>query len=428
MDELQQAQQALGRSIGRARAGEDPQLAGIVREKGEQMVGLLFGLLRTSRSYAPGNPALNQPVAELTAAVTRLAQLLGPVHLAVAEDQVYLNDIRVRVPQQGREGKTLGGELAAHEAGGLTFTRAPSDQQIRALLLCLKAKPAGRAALRTALLERGVDTIEPVAQQKERIAGDDPEAKLDGRAVVKAAVELIEEIWEAVAEGRRLNVLPLRRVVTELIGIGPGNEQLWADPPGASVHGLHSFRVCQYAMLTGEGVHLAVALLQDLGVAALLHDVGVARAGGGEPHIRAGSLTLLQQPGFHEGKVRRVLAVFDHHRQFVETVGGRSTLFGRILHIADDYDNLVRSGVSPALAIGSISGGAGILYDPVMFQGFINRMGRYPPGSVLKLEDGSVVRSVSVVRSPQTFATPLAVGQSGLIDLAQGPKIVGLAG
>ena len=40
-------------------------------------------------------------------------------------------------------------------------------------------------------------------------------------------------------------------------------------------------------------------------------------------------------PGFHEGKVRRVLAAFDHHRQFVETVGGRSTLFGRIFHMEE---------------------------------------------------------------------------------------------
>ena len=50
MDELAQAQATLGRSIDRARAGEDPQLAGIVREKGEQMVGLLFGLLRSRQA------------------------------------------------------------------------------------------------------------------------------------------------------------------------------------------------------------------------------------------------------------------------------------------------------------------------------------------------------------------------------------------
>jgi hypothetical protein len=135
---------------------------------------------------------------------------------------------------------------------------------------------------------------------------------------------------------------------------------------------------------------------------------------------------LLQQPGFHEGKVRRVLAVYDHHRQIVETVGGRSTLFGRIVHIADDYDSLVRSGVSPARAIGSISGGAGIRYDPVMFQAFINRMGRYPPGTSLRLADGRAVRTTSVVRSPETFALPRAVTvsePSEVVDLAQGGSI-----
>jgi hypothetical protein len=428
VDELEKAQESLGRSIGRARAGEDPQLAGIVREKGEQMVGLLFGLLRTSRAYAPDNPALNQPLAELTGAIARLSQMLGALHFITVEDQVYLNEIRIRTPQQTRE-RSLSTELAPHETGGLTFTSAPSEPQVRALLQCLNAKPAAerpRAALRTAFLAAGIDNVEPVLLQKFRVSGDAGAGRLDAKAVVTRGVELVESLWDSVAEGRRMNILPLRRVVTDLLELQPGHDELWWDPPAATHHGLHSFRVCQYALLLADGAHLSVGLRQDLGVAALLHDIGVARAGGGEPHSRAGSLTLLQQPGFHEGKVRRVLAVHDHHRQIVETVGGRSTLFGRVLHIADDYDNLVRSGLSPAQAIGSISGGAGIRYDPVLFQAFINRMGRYPPGTLLQLADGRVVLTTSVVRSPETFAQPRAVtvdGGSGWVDLAQEGKI-----
>ena len=224
-----------------------------------------------------------------------------------------------------------------------------------------------------------------------------------------------------------MNILPLRRVVTDLLELQPGHDDLWGDPPGASVHGLHSFRVCQYALLLAEGAELSVALRQDLGVTALLHDIGVARAGGGDPHVRAGSLALLQQPGFHEGKVRRVLAVYDHHRQIVETLGGRSTLFGRILHIVDDYDNMVRSGVSPAQAIGSISGGAGIRYDPVLFQAFINRMGKYPPGTLLKLADGRGVRTTSVVRSKETFGQPRAVVVRGADGKPAAPAAIDLA-
>jgi hypothetical protein len=432
VDDLGLAQESLGRSIGRARAGEDPQLAGIVREKGEQMVGLLFGLLRTSRAYAPDNPALNQPVSELTGAIARLVQLLGALHLVAVEEQVYLNEIRIRTPQQGRDGRSLASELSAHDSGGLTFTSAPTEPQLRALLQCLNAKPAAarpRAALRQSLLDRGIDVVEPAVLQRFRVAGEAAKKadQLDPKALVRRGVELVEDTWEGVAESRRMNILPMRRVVTDLLELGAGHDELWWHPPHASAHGMHSLRVCQYALLIAEGVHLSVALRQDLGVAALLHDIGAARAGSGDPHVRAGSLALLQQPGFHEGKVRRVLAVFDHHRQYVETVGGRSNLFGRILHMADDYDNLVRSGVSPAQAIGSISGGAGIRYDPVMFQAFINRLGRYPPGTLLQLADGRVVRTTSVVRSPETFALPWAVvvppGKPEAVDLAQGGKI-----
>ncbi|TMA32957.1 MAG: HD domain-containing protein [Deltaproteobacteria bacterium] len=438
MDELAQAQATLGRSIDRARAGEDPQLAGIVREKGEQMVGLLFGLLRMSRSYAPENPALNQPIGELTSTIARLVGLLGALQLVAVEEQVYLNEIRVRTPQQGKDGKGLAAELAPHMVGGLTFTSAPSEQQMRSLLQCLNARPPAerqRAALRQALIARGVDNIEPAVIHRLKTAGEAERAadKVEAKTVVTRGVELVEDTWEGVAEGRRMNILPLRRVVTDLLELHPGHDQLWWNPPGASAHGLHSFRVCQYSLILAEGASLSVGLRQDLGVAALLHDIGVARGGGGEPHIRAGSLTLLQQPGFHEGKVRRVLAAFDHHRQIVETVGGRSTLFGRILHIADDYDNLVRSGTSPSQAIGSISGGAGIRYDPVLFQAFINRMGKYPPGTLLKLEDGRIVRTLSVVRSTETFAQPRAMVVRGAdgkpptaaipVDLAQGVTI-----
>ena len=435
MDELAQAQQSLGRSIDRARAGEDPQLAGIVREKGEQVVGLLSGLLRMSRTHAPDNPALNQPVAELAGAVTHLFGLLGTLHLVAVEEQVYLNELRVRTPQQGRDGKSLAAELAPHGAGGLNFKFAPTGLHIRALLQCLNAKPPPehqRAALRQALLAQGVDSVEPALLHRLRTAGDEAaKSRLEPRGLVTRGVELVEDLWEAVADGRRMNILPLRRVVTDLLELQPGDDGLWWSPPAASVHGLHSFRVCQYALLLAEGAELSVALRQDLGVAALLHDIGAARAGGGEPHIRAGSLALLQQPGFHEGKVRRVLAVFDHHRQILETVGGRSTLFGRILHIADDYDNLLRARVSPSQAIGSISGG--IRYDPVLFQAFINRMGRYPPGTLLKLEDGRFVRTTSIVRSPETFALPRAFVVRGAdgnkpaaftgVDLAEGAKI-----
>lgn len=442
MDELSLAQESLGKSIDRARAGEDPALAGIVREKGEQAVNLLYGLLRMSRLHAADNDALKQPVAELAGAFARLTELLGALNLVAVEDQVYINEIRIRTMNQ-RDGRTLGAELAAHNVGGLTFSSAPAEPHVRALLRCLNARPATerpRLALKNALVAAGVDMVDPTLLHRFRLAGEEVVQAVDrrdARALVGRGVELVEAVWENLAAGRRLNVLPLRRVVTDLIEVGPGHEELWWDPPGATRHGLHSFRVAQYALLAGQGVGLSMGLRQDLGVAALVHDIGAVRAPG-EGHTRAGSLALLQQVGFHEGKVRRVLAALDHHRQHVETVGGRSTLFGRIIHMAEDFDLLVRSGATPAQAIGSISGGAGSRYDPVMFQGLVNRLGRFPPGTHLRLEDRRIVRTISVVRSPETFDKPRAIvvrGADGrpppspvVIDLAEGGRVAALLG
>ncbi len=60
-------------------------------------------------------------------------------------------------------------------------------------------------------------------------------------------------------------------------------------------------------------------------------------------------------------------------------------------------------------------------------------MGLHPPGTLLELADGRLVRSVCPVRSPATFATPLArvlnpasrapTEPEELVDLAKGPAV-----
>ena len=52
--------------------------------------------------------------------------------------------------------------------------------------------------------------------------------------------------------------------------------------------------------------------------------------------------------------------------------------------------------------------GSGTRYDPVLLQVFVNRMGRFPPGTLIELEDGRVVETTSLVDSPAQFATPRA--------------------
>ena len=78
------------------------------------------------------------------------------------------------------------------------------------------------------------------------------------------------------------------------------------------------------------------------------------------------------------------------------------SLFGRIIAIADVYDAITSPRVyrkdimSPDRALGHMLEGAGLDYDPILIKVFINMLGVYPVGTLLKLDTGElalVVRS-----------------------------------
>ncbi len=442
MDELQQAQERLGRALDRAQAGGDPRLAGQVRERGEQLANLLSGLLRLSRVHAPDNRAFDQPVAELRNALTRLMELVGTIHLVAIDDQVYVNEIRIRQPPQQQEGRHLGAELGQHNVGGISFHQTPEEAQLRTLVKLFTSRPAPRSPRKTlqhALRAAGVEGVELAVLHRFLMAGEEAEStvRVDPHRIAARVVKAVNELWDNLAAGRRPSVLPLRRLVTEVLKAGPGAEGFFWDVPGASPHALHALRIAQYALIIGLAAGLDEGVLQDLGVAALVHDVGYAssRPEAHQDHPLSGARMLLSQVGFHEAKIRRVLATLEHHRD-VKDAHGTPTLFGRILRIVEDYENLVRKGGShlpPTSALGTLATGSGSRYDPVLLQLFINRMGYYPPGSILELEDHRFVRTLSLVRGPETFMKPRAAvvrladgsrpSQFQLVDLAHEGKV-----
>ena len=57
-------------------------------------------------------------------------------------------------------------------------------------------------------------------------------------------------------------------------------------------------------------------------------------------------------------------------------------------------------------------------------------LGRFPPGSMLELEDGRIVRAVTLARSPETWDKPLCqveADQHGVLAEGEAPRMVDLA-
>jgi hypothetical protein len=417
-DALTRAQEDLARALGRARIGEDRALFDLVRELGERLAYLLSGLLRMTRTHSPDNRAFDQPVGELHRTLVRLHETLGPIHLVAIEDQVYVNDGRIRTGDKETAIHELGGELERHNVGELTFHEPLDDAGIRTLVGALGEEPAGeqpRAALGRALNARGLRGLELHGRFRFRMVGGTTSEVVERQDLVPRALALIDEAYQNLFAGRVPNPLPLRRLVTELLESDLGTEDLWLEPPTAPPLALHLFRVAHISLLIGREAGLSDEVTQDLGVAALYHDCGYAapRPEGAvgeisfEAHPREGARLLMHQRGFHEAKTRRVLVALQHHQD--ANARPRPGLFARIVRIAEDYDTLTRrQTLAPTVALAKMLKAAGTLYDTVLLQLAVNALGAYPPGTLLRLEDGTVVRVATASRGPDTFAKPLA--------------------
>ena len=179
--------------------------ANLVRELGERLAHLLSGLLRMTRLHSPDNSAFNKPVADLHAALVQLHDLLGSVYLVAVEDQVYVNDIRIRSGDKASSIPELGAELQRHNAGGITFHLPLDGPAIRALVACLAAAPAAqepRNGLVKALHAAGLRGLELQGRFRFRMASEEAREARDPRDFVSRALSATDEAFQNLAKGR----------------------------------------------------------------------------------------------------------------------------------------------------------------------------------------------------------------------------------
>ncbi len=461
-EQILASQEQLGQALDKARAGDDRALATAVREDGEQFIRVLYGLFRMIRLHDLDNAAFEKPIGECVDVLTRLVSLLGSVNVVTVEDQVYVNDIRIRFDERAEAGRGLGREVRRHRVGGLTFHSTCSDDDIKCLVHAFAADPdedMPRTAVQKYLAGGGAEHIEVFGVFRFRVTGEKEATGLVGASegmneeqmadVLDRGSDLVTDSMDNLCSDRIPNPLPLRRIVTEIVDGGIGAEGLWDEAGSSDPHAAHVMRVCRISLLIGRAMGLSEEGQQDLGVAAMFHDVGYAAREGSvkagpdqeavagyappfERHAAAGARLLLRQRGFHPAKIIRILATLEHHMDYISEEE-KPSLFGRIIRIAEDFDNLIRGrggGMTPIQAIGHMIPCAGDKYDPDLLQLFVNAMGKYPPGTMLLLDDGRIAVSVSASRKRESFDKPVvrvvrdASGreyeETEFVDLAKG--------
>jgi len=174
----------------------------------------------------------------------------------------------------------------------------------------------------------------------------------------------------------------------------------------------HAINTCILALTLGRFMKFSQKMVEELGLAALLHDVGevripveVVRDGPKssqevelmKSHTRIGVEILSNTPGIPESAID---VAHSHHEQvdgkgYPRGMTGNSlTIFAKIVGIVDVYDKLTRGkgerGISSTEALRYLYLYRDKLFDAKLTEAFIKCLGIYPVGSLVELASGEV--------------------------------------
>lgn len=193
----------------------------------------------------------------------------------------------------------------------------------------------------------------------------------------------------------------------------------------------HAVNVMVLALLLGRAAQLKNDSLCDLGLAALLHDIGKVSM---PAHIGESGRALqpaeLQRYRLHVGESVALgqamdlpsdvlIAIAQHHEMAdgsgypLQLLGDDLTMAGRILALVNAYERLCNplqgaSPLTPHEAVSQLYAQQSACFDPVVLESFIRMMGVYPPGSLVELVDGRFGLVVSVDATHPLRPTVLA--------------------
>lgn len=182
---------------------------------------------------------------------------------------------------------------------------------------------------------------------------------------------------------------------------------------------MHPVNVMVLSLLLGKAQGLTACELQELGMAALLHDLGklqlpvqlaqstTHRASperiGYQDHVGE-SVALAQRMGLSSAVL---IAIAQHHEMAdgsgfpLGLLGADFSPAGRILSLVNHYDSLCNpashaEALTPHEALAVLFSKLKAQFDTDTLNAFIRMMGVYPPGSVVQLVNGLYALVVSV--------------------------------
>ena len=404
---------------------------------GPPLVARLYGLLRAVRIYDLSNQAVSDQARDLLALIDEAME--EEVALVAMGQCFYVNGARVRAePSQIPVFTALSGEFERRGLGGVRFLDGLQATELGGFLrLMIDHNDATRGTL---LAEAGANAgilhVIPISLEELESAhandgeGSDEDGSSEHERARRSYRQALRGTKAAILRTARTGRPAIRRakrVVQPIVDSTMKNEFSIVGLTAIKNHDNYTYAHCVnvsiLAIAIGQTLGFPRGTLANLGVGALLHDVGkltvpvdvLAKPGRLDSaewdlirrHPLEGAKAVTRMPGLSAQTLDALNICLYHH---VRNDGsgypkmarsGQPPTLARIVAVADCYDAMTthRSYRDRPFtgheALGIMLGEDRHLFDPAALWALVQTVGLYPAGTLLETDSGHMVLSLN---------------------------------
>ncbi len=375
----------------------------------KQVVQVLAAAIKGLRLYAVDHPATIKQVETLQNGLFSLLQHKKLIKMGLLEGTLFVEDHLFM--QEFPAAEEIAKLLESRELVGFEFMTGLSANEIQTLLHLLHSGGGNGQDFADALISQGVKKIRAVA-------AEDDDDDQQPRKVYRKALKVVDQIFQDV----RMGEIPSSDAA---INVVKSMAQLTMTEPHAMLAlsmlkdydnytFTHSVNVSVIALAIGRACNLTEEQLKTLGLGGLLHDLGKLRIDV-DIITKPGRLTdaefdtIKEHPDFGASIIKEMEdvtpevmeIVLGHHLRYdrsgypANAACNISSPLVEITAIADAYDAMTtlrsyQRPFTPRKAIARLKEISGTSLHPEFVMHFIDSLGAYPVGSLVRLDNNEI--------------------------------------
>jgi len=402
-----------------------------------RMITLLSGAIKGMAFYPPSHPSIHQPMMELYKMLSQLFLTETECSCGVIDGLLFFEDHLFVTPTTAVA--DLSNRLIEKKIGRIIFSNGCSIDDLKAVVKLLSSRATTAEQIITKLAQQKITHIMLVKQGDENYTLPADEGNQDEAAAVcnmetyNHALDAIRGVCRDIERGRIPNSLPVIKVVDRMVGMTMQDPSALLGLTMIKDYDNYTFNHCinvgVLAMALGASLGMDSISVRSLGIAGQLHDIGktmIPKSIINKPgklsssefeeikrHPELGAKIIREMNGLepHIGQV-----VLGHHLNYNRKgyPGWAQKLpFNQmidIVSIADTYDAITtlrvyQHPVSPYSAIKEMQHIAGTVLDGELLCRFVDLMGIYPVGTLVRLDNNEV--AVVYRPNPLDHETPM---------------------